>query len=389
MRVKVFGISRPLSSIENLHGDGLQLIPDTFASEDIHYHTPSGLIYGVAEVDEQSRNNWFPPTACFNYPDTLNQGIIFTIDPKSQEKTQLTLAGFTGPFVTHGIDIYTPSSSPSSVYIFAVNHLPNPAYSILKAADVPKARSQIEIFEHTLGTKEAKYLRSIRNPLIRTPNDILIENEHSIYVTNDHYTREGIGRTFEALGWHQLAAWSDITHVGIEDLNAKDASAAVKATVALDKIHNPNGFGHGKSKDEILVGRASAGVMHIMKARPSDHKLEILESLQLPNTIDNPSYFHDPYAASTGRDASGYVLAGLTRAIAFPTAQKNPTSVWLVNEKSKEQKLVFQDDGTICNTTSTAIIVGIDPKGNGGKKQGWLYVTGPMSQGVVRTKIDL
>ncbi|KAL9126885.1 MAG: hypothetical protein Q9217_004143 [Psora testacea] len=387
-RVRVLGISRPLDKIQNLHGEGLKIIPNTIACEDLHHHTPSGLLFGVAETDEQSRKNWFPPTDHFNEPEAIGQGIIFTLDPQTKETTQLTLIDFSGPFVTHGIDIYSPPSEQDTVFIVAVNHLPNPASATPNNLNIPKAGSQIEIFHHTLGTKEAKHLRSIIHPLIRTPNDIFISNPQSIYVTNDHHHREGLGRLCEDLGWQELAPWSDIIHISIQDLNTKDASSSINTTIALDRVHNPNGLGHGKTSDEILLGRASAGVMPIMKAG-SDHKLEILESIQLQTTVDNPTYFHDPFAKDTGRDASGYVLAGLTRAVNFPAAPKHPTSVWLVGTESREHRLVFQDDGNVCNTASTAVLVAIDPMENRGRKQAWLFVTGPMGAGVASTMIDL
>lgn len=53
------------------------------------------------------------------------------------------------------------------------------------------------------------------------------------------------------------------------------------------------------------------------------------------------------------------------------------------------KRVVFQDNGKAISTASTAVLVGIDPKGNGGRKQGWLFVTGPMSENVVVARIDL
>jgi hypothetical protein len=61
-------------------------------------------------------------------------------------------------------------------------------------------------------------------------------------------------------------------------------------------------------------------------------QLKIHETIQLPCTLDNPSYFADPYVAKTGRDASGYVLAGLAQAIAFPNGL-DPVMVVLVQPK--------------------------------------------------------
>ena len=182
--------------------------------------------------------------------------------------------------------------------------------------------------------------------------------------------------------------WSDVIHLEILDLNVKDATQGIKATVGKDAMQNPNGLGHGKDESEILVNRATAGVMNIAQ-KGQTPALTINETIQLPITIDNPTYFHDPYAQETGHDASGYVIAGLARAYEFPSHQ-DPVSVYLVSASGdRTQKLIFQDDGKLVSTASTAILLAIDPKKNGGKEQAWLFVTGPISKSVACSKIHL
>ncbi|MCJ1453878.1 hypothetical protein MMC28_004227 [Mycoblastus sanguinarius] len=387
LRVEVLGLNRPLSKIQNIHGEDFRIIPDTLYCEDLHHHLHSSLLFGASEEKPETRMKWFPPISRFEDPRTLDQGTIVVINPETKKAKRLTLTNFSGAFITHGIDIWSPENDPDSVYIFAVNHLPNPAYLLSNATGIPKARSQIELFHHTIGSSEAKYLRSIWNPQIRTPNDIYAINEHAIYFTNDHYYREGAIRTFEDAA-SGIARWSDIIHLDLSDLTAKDASAGITAAVAKGSIQNPNGFGHGKNSDEILVNRAAAGILEIAQPGPYPH-LDFIDSIQIPNTIDNPFYFHDPYAKETGRDASGYVLAGLARAAKFPTGE-DPVTVWWVSASGdRTQRLLFQDDGKTVSTASTAVLIAIDPKKNKGLKQAWLFVTGPISQGVASLKVDL
>lgn len=52
-------------------------------------------------------------------------------------------------------------------------------------------------------------------------------------------------------------------HLEISDLNSKNASLGVKATVAKDAMQKPNGLGHGKTESEVLINRAAAGIMEI------------------------------------------------------------------------------------------------------------------------------
>ncbi len=65
LRLEIFGILRQWKGIENLHGEGLVAIPDLFGVEDIHYHEPTGIIFGLTEENLESRRKWFPPYALF------------------------------------------------------------------------------------------------------------------------------------------------------------------------------------------------------------------------------------------------------------------------------------------------------------------------------------
>lgn len=329
---------------------------------------------------------------------------------------RLTLRNYDGAFNTHGIDLYSPPEDLSSVYIVAVNHLPNSAYygspSQPKDSKAPKARSRLEVFHHKIGSSEATHLRSIWHPLIRTPNDIYIKSLNEIYVTNDHYYREGLMKLVEDVAYGTIAPWTDLIHLHISDpispnngAMAADDTTGVTGTVAVKGIHSNNGLGHGRSPSEILICRTTIGQL-LLAEEDELHptQLKVGDVIQLPCTLDNPSYFSDPYAEKTGRDASGYVLAGLARAIAFPNGL-DPPMVWLVQPKTivpdsapkKDgknqgrwtQKLIFQDDGHILRTASTAVLVAIDPDVNMGKKQAHLFVTGPLAKGVAVTKIDL
>lgn len=61
LRFEVLGISRPLNTLENIHGEHFQVIPDTLYTEDLHYHRPSGLLFGASEEKADTRWHWFPP----------------------------------------------------------------------------------------------------------------------------------------------------------------------------------------------------------------------------------------------------------------------------------------------------------------------------------------
>lgn len=321
---------------------------------------------------------------------------------------------FDGPFITHGIEVLTNPEQPNAVYIYAVNHLPNPEPVIAihpPPADVPKARSQIELFHHVIGTTTATHLRSIWHPLIRTPNDLVATSPTSLYVTNDHLYRDhGPMRFMEDR--YAKAEWTDVIYLQFS-LEAPstpaetDALAGVTAHVALDKFHNANGLGHSRYENEVAIASAASGVLSISELPSSplskSSMITVLNRIEFDSTIDNPSYFSDPYAGTADSvDHSGFVVAGLGKAHTLAQTRKQPEAkdpvmVWFAKPVKQEEngnviwekRLLFEDDGTRIRSASAAVLVAIDPEKEGGKRKAWLFITGFVSSSVVAVKVDL
>lgn len=317
---------------------------------------------------------------------------------QSKQSQRLKFINFKGPFNTHGIDVIPDhDSAEAAVYIFAVNHPPD----LTKCSDAmnlkgckANAASRVEIFHHVIGSDVATHLRSVQHPLISTPNDILAQSPHSFYVTNDHYYKGGTLRFLEVVFWG--AKWSTTVFVELDSLTSTNSTAGVKARVAASGIHNQNGLGRGRS-GEILVGCAGTGVLKVGKASPENPAIQILSSIKLDSTIDNPSYFRDPYANSTF-DASGYILAGLSRAADLPKTTTDPNGtdgsmVWYVpsavESSAMSPMLLFEDDGERIRFATAAVMVAIDPKLEDGQRWAWLFVTGAFAKGAVAVKINL
>ncbi|OIW35410.1 hypothetical protein CONLIGDRAFT_676332 [Coniochaeta ligniaria NRRL 30616] len=171
-----------------------------------------------------------------------------------------------------------------------------------------------------------------------------------------------------------------------------------------------NGLGHGRTTEEIMVVRATIGQLVLAHAGEDINTMppnsqSMGSSSYLPPWITRRTYFSDPYAEETGSDASVFVLAGLVRAVTFPLASETiPVMIWLVQPRRRvgsdsettgdssgqgRTKLIFQDDGRVVRTASTAVLVAIDRRANDGKKQAHLFVTEPLAQGVVVTEIDI
>lgn len=61
---------------------------------------------------------------------------------------------------------------------------------------------------------------------------------------------------------------------------------------------------------------------------------------------------------------------------------KNTTGTW-------DTSLLWEDDGSTIRNTAAAVLVGIDPEKEDGKKRAWLFVTGFSSENAVAVKVDL
>ena len=205
-------------------------------------------------------------------------------------------------------------------------------------------------------------------------------------------------RTVEDVLTERFGAWTDTVHIAITDMGSEDPTGGIDVTVALPKMHNNNGLGHTDKLNEVAIIDASCGKLAIAErsltlgASPA---LTVRESIQLDCCLDNPSYFQDPYA-TVEHDGSGFILAGMAKAVDFEKTWKTPGSaipvqVWHVKRRNGEweKKLIFQDDGKFMRSAATAVMVAVDPSQNGGRRQGDLFVTGPLADAIVVSRVDL
>jgi hypothetical protein len=323
----------------------------------------------------------------------------------------LDLNGFKGPFVTHGIDVIDDPdrSAGEAVYIFAVNHIPNKRYFEQGDAQVPKSRSVIEVFHHEIGSASAAHVRTVWHELITTPNDVLALSPTSFLTTNDHFYAEGHLRSIEDIYFG--AKWSNTVHVSFSKAKtaSKDDTNDVEASIALRNIHNNNGIGRGKLPGDVVVATAASGTLRFGKLVTVDDDrviIDIKSIFEADSTLDNPSYFADPYANDTF-DASGHVQCGLTRGADLlenirDPAGKDGVMVWHIspvvediNRSSTggrpqwQGRLLFEDDASRIRSGSAAVLVAIDPAQENGHRKAWLFVTGFMSKNMIAVKIDL
>ncbi|KAJ6779732.1 hypothetical protein PWT90_02075 [Aphanocladium album] len=401
--VRVFGILRAEESTIAKEQLRAIRIADTPYCEDLHRHAASGLLFAACEGSEETRHAWFPPLTIFDNGSKALQtpGTITAIDPETMKAKRLQFEGFSGPFVTHGIDIIDDPKAElgKAIYIFAVNHRPNADKDPL----APKADSVIEVFHHTIGTNTVRHVRTVKHGLITTPNDILALSPTSFLVTNDHFYRDGIMRIIEDI--YTAATWSNTIYAKFEVGKSKpDEAAQVKANVALTGLHNNNGLGPGRNPGEVVLVDAAGGMVHFGEIKTKDDEvlINVTDTFEAESTLDNPHYFVDPYANNTF-DASGFILPGLSKGIhlagnARLADGKDGVIVWHLRDRSPlakggkgkwEAKLLLQDNADFIRTASGSVLIPIDPAQSNGRRQAWLFVTGFMSKNVVAVKVGL
>lgn len=416
-RYVTLGVGRPASKVENIHGmEGLKVIPNTIQCEDLHHEKSTNVLFAACQATAYERSQWFPPLTVFTDPKAVAKGTIVRVDPTTFESTVLKLNNGPNEMTTHGIDILNDPDDPTLLWIFVVNHLPDPNHWFVKPpTSQAMEHARIEVFKHVLGSDEADFVRTVMHPLIITPNDLLATSPTSFYVSNDHIYTHGNIRLWEDVGTQYTAPSTTVVHVEFTNFEAtpgddvvhQNATTGVTATVALNKVHNSNGLGHASPlwPEEMNVIDASGGVLTRVKravnARESPG-LQVLERIQLDATLDNPSWYEDLYA-TPANNASGYILPGLSNSAAlhndFPHLDRPiPSCVYHVRPEgsfnfeggnSWDKRLIFQDNGTLLRSASGAVLVGIDPATNDGKKQAWLFTTGFGSHAMVAAKVDL
>jgi hypothetical protein len=325
----------------------------------------------------------------------------------------LDLVGFKGPFVTHGIDIIDDPSDPHGIYIHAINHAPASNPTSNQPEDLVSSR--LEIFHHVLGSDTATHVRTVRHPLIRTPNDVYSVGPGDLLVTNDHKYRAGFLRTVEDLVSHPLGPKSDVVRVqftvdlggaagkageegadGKERQESGEMERGVSATIVARGLHNPNGLGHGPD-GEILLVDAAGGVLYFGSLTSHTNtplsttgisavaaKLILNRSVSFPSTIDNPS----SYTSTINPTKKGIINAGLTAAHTLSTSARDPSGVdpsiiYYLPHDSSTPQVIFRDDGRVLRSASAAVLVD-DEEG-----ETWCFGTGFISEGIVAMRVVL
>jgi arylesterase / paraoxonase len=127
-----------------------------------------------------------------NATGASNEDYIATYDPATSQVSRLRTPDFNNGrgLSLHGMDVVPSSSDPQELFIYLVNHrIPLGD----RSAEQIGADSVIEIFKTTIGGEALIHIKTVEDPIIVTPNDVVGSADgKSFYFTNDHDAKVGL-----------------------------------------------------------------------------------------------------------------------------------------------------------------------------------------------------
>jgi arylesterase/paraoxonase len=139
-----------------------------------------------------SRVHWTPALVYLNETGASFNDYVASYDPKTSRITRFKVVNFESDrgLSLHGMDVVPSSSNASELLVYLVNH--RAPLGGLRAKDVG-ADSVVEIFKTTLGSDTLTHIKTVQDPVIFTPNDIIGSPDgNSFYFTNDHGAKVGL-----------------------------------------------------------------------------------------------------------------------------------------------------------------------------------------------------
>ncbi|GAA4278191.1 SMP-30/gluconolactonase/LRE family protein [Aquimarina mytili] len=254
-------------------------------------------------------------------PKEEEKGGLYTIELKNGnfDITHLT-SSFKKPFAPHGISMI---KKDSTYRIMAINHTLN--------------GHSIEVF--TLDDNTLIFEKSITDPSLISPNDIVLIDENKFYVTNDHGYTKGIGKFFEEYGGLSV---SNVVYFDGE-----------KFTEAAKGIAYANGINFDPKRNLLYVASPRGFEIKVF-SRNADGLLEFIEDIPCGTGVDNIEI-----------DSEGNLWSGahpnLLRFKAYAQGKKPtaPSEVIKVQYHGKNDYLVqkiYVEDGNVMSGSSSAAI---------------------------------
>jgi hypothetical protein len=242
------------------------------------------------------RHAWFPAMGHVDQPDRFIKDKFFAWNLNTDKIQELSTPNFQGGYVSHGIDVVSTGSK--QVTFYAVNHI--------------SSGSVIEKFTHKLGSKTMEHIKTFRDELVTTPNDVYVADveDDLFYVTNDHKYPTGFMRQVETMA--QLPT----THIAVHSNKAGGYRIAAKGLACL------NGLA-GDRKGRLFANQVNAHVMVYDYEKGGN--LTGVQIIKVPHVVDNPTYCEETGELLVSGFPKALVLADFAK---DTTGEKRaPTSI--------------------------------------------------------------
>jgi arylesterase/paraoxonase len=142
---------------------------------------------------------------------------------------------------------------------------------VLYAINHSGGRHTIEVFDLTGGRLHKR--RTLADPLLVSPNDLVAVGRDRLYITNDHGHPEGIMRTIEEFGRLPL---SNVVY-----FNGSGFS------VAAEGIAYANGINRSQDGRTLYVASPTGRAVRVYDRDPDSDRLRFVESIATGSGVDN------------------------------------------------------------------------------------------------------
>ncbi|KAI9003515.1 hypothetical protein DFJ74DRAFT_439557 [Hyaloraphidium curvatum] len=315
--------------------------------EDVEIHHPSSTAFLACASSLEARRAWFPPLAWRGNPDpALDKLFAYNLRAwtRGGALTPLSLKypdGAVPELRTHGLGLWYASKplgagkapKDASVRMFAVNH--------------KHSGSCVTVFDHTLGSAEAAWVRDVCHPDIVSPNDVAPTSPNSFLVTNDHMFLLPPLRTLEdRYGPFPVTSVAHCTFSDLPDAEPECRRVATGLIAANGVLVSPD----GRTAWVCSSRGGSIGVFDLA----ADGSLTERDRVAIGSGVDNLS--HDPRTNTTlfalfPSRSQLYLHFHHTS----PASSPAPSGVGrLVPGSEKGWELVYHDDGAVLADVTAA-----------------------------------
>ena len=181
------------------------------------------------------------------------QGSIFKYNTKTRKLQDLT-SKIDFEFHPHGISIY---ESNNEIYLNAVNH-------------TSRGNSVISFI---LINNELVVIKEILSPLLVSPNDLVMVNKDTFYITNDHQSSNAMGKLVE--DYLQLSKSNILFYDGKQ------------FTVCAKKLKYANGINISNDFTKIYVAETIGRRIRVYNRNELNNSLELLDIINVNSGVDN------------------------------------------------------------------------------------------------------